>query len=76
MEGSVRKAGSRLRVTAQLVEAPSGVHIWADRYDRDMGEIFVVQDELVRTVVSTVAGRLEEAGKARARGLSEAGTSL
>jgi hypothetical protein len=55
-------------VTAQLVEAPSGVHIWADRYDRDMGEIFIVQDELVRTVVSTVAGRLEEAGKARARG--------
>ena len=72
IEGSVRKSGDRLRVTAQLVEAPSGVHIWADRYDRGVGEIFVVQDELVRTVVSTVAGRVEEAGKARARGLSEA----
>jgi adenylate cyclase len=73
VEGSVRKAGNRLRVTAQLVEAPSGVHIWAERYDREVGEIFAVQDEVVRTVVSTIVGRLDEAGKNRARGLSEGG---
>jgi adenylate cyclase len=75
VEGSVRRTGNRLRVTAQLVEAASGVHIWADRFDREMADIFAVQDEVVRTVVATVAGRLDEAGKARARarGLSEAG---
>ncbi len=67
VEGSVRKAGNRVRVTAQLVETASGKHLWAERYDRDLEDIFAVQDEVARTVVSTVAGRLEDVGAERAR---------
>src|SRR5262249_8721870 len=50
LEGSVRKAGGRVRVTAQLVDAISGAHVWADRYDRDLGDIFAVQDEITASV--------------------------
>jgi TolB-like protein/Tfp pilus assembly protein PilF len=71
VEGSARKAGNRVRVTAQLIEAESGNHIWAERYDRDLEDVFAVQDELVRTIVSTVGGRLEFAGEKRAERLSE-----
>jgi TolB-like protein/cytochrome c-type biogenesis protein CcmH/NrfG len=71
VEGSVRKAGNRVRVTAQLVEAASGNHLWAERYDRDLEDIFAVQDELVRTITSTVGGRVESAGEIRAERLSE-----
>ncbi len=74
VEGSVRKAANRVRVTAQLVEARSGNHLWAERYDRDLEDIFAVQDELVRTIVSTVGGRIDVAGKARAVRLND--TSL
>jgi adenylate cyclase len=45
-EGSVRKAGGRIRVTAQLVEAGTGNHVWAERYDRELTDIFAIQDEL------------------------------
>jgi adenylate cyclase len=45
-EGSLRKASSRIRVTAQLVEAETGKHVWAERYDRDLSDIFAVQDEI------------------------------
>ena len=55
VEGSVRKAGNRVRVTAQLVEAATGNHIWAERYDRDLEDIFAVQDELVHTITATVS---------------------
>ncbi len=72
VEGSVRKAGKRVRVTAELVEATTGNHLWAERYDRDLEDIFAVQDELVRTITSTVGGRVEIAGQARAERLSEA----
>ena len=48
LEGSVRKAGNRVRVTGQLIDAASGAHIWADRFDRDLTDIFAVQDELTR----------------------------
>lgn len=68
--GSVRKVGKRVRVTAQLVESESGNHIWAERYDHDLEDIFAVQDELTRTVVSTIAGRIEIVGHGRARGMS------
>jgi len=61
VEGSVRKLGSRLRLTAQLIEAGSGSHLWAERYDSDIAELFDVQDELTRTIVATVAGRLQDA---------------
>ncbi len=74
VEGSVRKAGNRVRVTAQLVEARSGNHLWAEKYDRELEDIFAVQDELVRTIVSTVGGRIDVAGKARAVRLND--TSL
>src|SRR5215204_1306937 len=46
LEGSVRKAGSRVRITVQLINAADGYHIWSERYDRDMTDIFVVQDEI------------------------------
>ena len=59
VEGSVRKVGQRVRITAQLIETATTTHLWAERYDRDLVDIFAVQDEVVHTVVATVAGRLE-----------------
>lgn len=59
VEGSVRKAANRVRVTAQLVETASGNHLWAERYDRDLDDIFAVQDEVVRTIVATLSERLQ-----------------
>lgn len=67
VEGSVRKSGRRVRVTAQLVEADSGKHAWADRYDRDLDDIFAVQDEITQAIVSTLPGRLDYAGWERAK---------
>lgn len=60
LQGSVRKAGSRVRVTAQLVDAESEQHVWAERYDRDLEDIFALQDELSRNVVAATAARLTE----------------
>ncbi len=60
-EGSVRKMGDRLRITVQLIEAVTGNHLWADRYDCDIGDLFQFQDEVARRIVATLAGRLEEA---------------
>jgi len=62
LEGSIRRAGNRVRITTQLIEAHNGAHLWAERYDRELEDIFAVQDEVVRTVVSTVAGRVDVAG--------------
>ena len=62
LEWSLSKAADRIRVTAQLVDASNGAHLWAERYDRQLKDIFAVQDEVVRTVVATVAGRVEVAG--------------
>jgi adenylate cyclase len=61
VEGSVRMAGERLRITVQLIEAATGNHLWAERYDRGIGDLFAVQDEVARTIVATLAGRLENA---------------
>jgi adenylate cyclase len=58
LEGSVRKAGSRVRITAQLVEGKSGGHLWADRYDRDLTDIFAIQDEITHTIVDQLKIRL------------------
>jgi adenylate cyclase len=63
VEGSVRKAGKRVRVTVQLVDAVSGNHLWGERYDRELEEIFVVQDEITQAVVSTLPGQLEDVGR-------------
>jgi adenylate cyclase len=54
LEGSVRRAGNRIRVTAQLIEAQAGGHVWAERYDRDIVDIFDLQDEITRSLVSTI----------------------
>jgi len=62
VEGSVRKAGNRVRVTAQLIDAVAGAHLWADRYDRQLEDIFDVQDDVVRAVVAVLPGRIAEAG--------------
>ena len=61
VEGSVRKAGERVRVTVQLIDAQSGNHIWAERYDRNLVDIFELQDELTQTIVATLPGRVESA---------------
>ena len=61
VEGSVRKAGNRLRVVVQLIEAASGNHIWAERYDHDLTDIFDLQDEVTRSIVAAIPGRLESA---------------
>jgi len=65
VEGSVRRAGNRVRVTAQLVDAVGGNHIWADRYDRELADIFAVQDEVVQAIVATLAQRVSAAEVAR-----------
>jgi adenylate cyclase len=61
VEGSVRKLGNRIRLTVQLVDAETGSHVWADRYDGDIGDLFEFQDEVARKIVATLAGRLEQA---------------
>lgn len=67
VSGSVRRAQGRMRVNVQLVEASSGKHLWAQRFDRHLEDIFAVQDEITETVVSTLAGRVEAARLHRAR---------
>jgi len=67
LEGSVRKAGNRVRVTVQLVDASSGEHIWAERYDRELNDIFDLQDELCQSIVATMPGRLEAAAMVQLR---------
>ena len=67
VEGSVRLMGNHIRISAQLIDAADGKHIWADRYDRCREEIFAVQDQLVQTIVATLAGRMHAAGSHIAR---------
>jgi len=66
LEGSVQSAGERLRVTTQLVEAESGAHIWANRYDRDIADIFAVQDEITESVTIAIAPAVADAERRRA----------
>src|SRR6266849_10780998 len=61
LEGSVRKAGDRIRVTVQLIDAETDRHIWAERYDRQLEDIFAIQDEMTRAIVATLSGRVEAA---------------
>ena len=63
LEGSIRKAGQRVRVTAQLIDAASGGHLWAERYDRDLTDIFEVQDELTQQIVAALKVTLSEGEK-------------
>jgi adenylate cyclase len=67
VEGSVRRAGNRVRVTVQLIDANTGNHVWAERYDRDFVDLFDLQDELTRAIVATLPGRLGAAEAERLR---------
>jgi TolB-like protein/Flp pilus assembly protein TadD len=67
VEGSVRKAGNRIRVTAQLIDGETGNHIWAERYDREITDIFDVQDELTETLVGAIAPGIGGAERQRAK---------
>jgi len=65
LEGSVRKAGNRVRVTGQLIDATNGAHVWADRFDRDLTDIFAVQDELTREIIAALTVKLTPEQKGR-----------
>jgi adenylate cyclase len=67
LEGSVRKAGGRIRVTVQLIDAETDRHIWAERYDRELEDVFALQDEMTRAIVATLPGRVEAATHDRAK---------
>jgi adenylate cyclase len=67
LEGSVRKAGDRIRVTVQLIDAETDRHVWAERYDRELEDIFAIQDEMTRAIVATLPGRVEAATHDRAK---------
>src|ERR1051325_4885352 len=67
LEGSVRKGGNRMRITAQLIEAETGAHLWADRYDRDESDIFAVQDEITARVVAAIEPELYAAENIRSQ---------
>ncbi len=67
LEGSVRRSGNRIRVTAQLVEAATGNHVWAERYDRDLADIFAVQDEITERVVAAIEPELYAAEQVRSQ---------
>jgi adenylate cyclase len=66
LEGSLRKAGNRIRVSAQLVEAKTGKHVWAERYDRDLADIFAVQDEITEAVTIAITPAIAQAEQQRA----------
>jgi adenylate cyclase len=67
LEGSVRKVGDRIRVTVQLIDAETDRHIWAERYDRKLEDIFAIQDEMTCAIVATLPGRVEAATHDRAK---------
>jgi adenylate cyclase len=72
LEGSIRRAGNRVRITAQLVDATNGAHLWADRYDRDLIDIFEVQDDVTRRIVDALKVTLSPAENMR---LADGGTA-
>jgi adenylate cyclase len=65
LEGGVQRAGSRVRITAQLVDAASGYHMWAERYDREVSDIFAVQDEVTQQIVRALSVKVTEAERVR-----------
>ncbi|HWT31702.1 MAG TPA: adenylate/guanylate cyclase domain-containing protein [Propylenella sp.] len=67
VEGSVRKAADRVRVTVQLIDADTDTHVWAERYDRELADIFAIQDEVTANIVATLRGRVEAATQERAK---------
>jgi len=65
LEGSVRKAGNRVRITGQLIDAATGTHLWAERYDRDLTDIFAVQDEITQSVAAAIEPAMARAERQR-----------
>ena len=72
LEGSIRRAGNRVRISAQLIDAANGGHLWAERYDRDLTDIFEVQDDVTRRIVDALKVTLSPAENAR---LTDSATS-
>ena len=72
LEGSIRKAGNQVRVTAQLIDGSSGGHLWAERYDRELTDIFAVQDDITQQIVTALKVTLSEAEKSR---IADGGTN-
>jgi adenylate cyclase len=68
LEGSIRRAGNRVRITAQLIDARTGAHLWAERYDRDLTDIFAVQDEVTLQIVGALQVTLQPVERARLAG--------
>jgi adenylate cyclase len=66
LEGSVRRSGSRIRITAQLIDAVTGTHRWGERYDRELHDVFALQDEMARTIVVILAAHVNRAESERA----------
>ncbi len=67
LEGSVRRAGNRVRITAQLIDAETGNHVWADRFDRELADVFAVQDEITKSIVGMLTRGLEDDALERAK---------
>jgi adenylate cyclase len=67
LEGSVRKAGNRVRITAQLIDGTSGNHVWAERYDREIGDVFDLQDEMTEKIVAAIEPAISKAEIQRSR---------
>jgi TolB-like protein len=67
LEGSVRKAGNRVRITGQLIDTATGAHLWADRFEGDLADIFNLQDQITESVVGAIAPKLEQAEIERAK---------
>ena len=63
LEGSVKKAGDEIRITAQLIDALSGHHLWAGRYDRNLSDLFAVQDEITKEIITAMQVKLTEGSK-------------
>ena len=61
VEGSVRRVGDRIRVSAQLIDSIAGSHIWAEKYDRVLEDVFAVQEELTQSIVKAIAPRIDQA---------------
>ena len=70
LEGSVRKSGNRVRITAQLIDALTGDHIWAERYDRELTDIFALQDEITETIIAAIGPEIDQVERERAQRLA------
>ncbi len=67
VEGTVRRVGERIRISVELVDAETGSHVWGEKFDRGLEEIFIVQDQVVQTIAGTLSGRIQASDAERAR---------